>query len=103
MPVPTGITNLDPDDDNDGILDTKEDTTETSKKQLTLAKKIEQIQVGQNIILKGQILDKETNQPVPFANLILKKEEIYRNFQLKTFFTQIKLVLEISIITEKSF
>jgi erythromycin esterase-like protein len=69
-------------------LDTKKDTIETSTKQLTLAKKIEQIQVGQNIVLKGQILDKETNQPVPFANLILKKEEIYRvadengNFEL---------------------
>lgn len=69
-------------------LETKTDSTETSIKKLTLAKKIEQIQVGQNIILKGQILDKESNQPVPFANLILKKEEIYRvadetgNFEL---------------------
>lgn len=41
-------------------------------------KTIEQIQVGGNVILKGQILDKETNEPIPFATLILKKEEIYR-------------------------
>jgi len=41
-------------------------------------KTIEQIQVGQNSILKGQILDKESNAPIPFATLILKKEEIYR-------------------------
>ncbi len=59
-------------------LDSKKDTIETSTKQLTLAKKIEQIQVGQNIVLKGQIFDKETNEPVPFATLILKEQEIYR-------------------------
>ncbi|MBL7473786.1 erythromycin esterase family protein [Robertkochia sediminum] len=69
-------------------LETKTDSIETSAKQLTLTKKIEQIQEGQSIVLKGQILNKKTNQPVPFANLILKKEEIFRvadengNFEL---------------------
>ena len=59
-------------------LETKKDTISISNKQLDIGKRIEQIEIGQNIILKGQILDKETNQPVPFATLILKKEEIYR-------------------------
>jgi len=59
-------------------LETKKDTVSISNKQLDLGKRIEQIEIGQNIILKGQILDKETNEPVPFATLILKKEEIYR-------------------------
>jgi len=59
-------------------LETKKDTISISNKQLDLGEKIEQIEIGQNIILKGQILDKETNEPVPFATLILKKEEIYR-------------------------
>jgi len=59
-------------------LETKKDTVSISNKQLDLGKRIKQIEIGQNIILKGQILDKETNEPVPFATLILKKEEIYR-------------------------
>ena len=49
-----------------------------SNKQLELDKKIEQIEVGQNVIFKGQILDEESRAPIPFATLILKKEEIYR-------------------------
>lgn len=49
-----------------------------SNKQLGLGKKIEQIEIGENVILKGQLLDKESNEPIPFATLILKKEEIYR-------------------------
>ncbi len=49
-----------------------------SEKQFDLGKKIEQIEVGQSVILKGQILDQESNTPIPFATLILKKEEIYR-------------------------
>lgn len=49
-----------------------------SKKETEISKKIKQIEVGQNAILKGQILDKESNTPIPFATLILKKEEIYR-------------------------
>jgi erythromycin esterase-like protein len=47
-------------------------------KHLDVGKKIELIEAGQNVILKGQILDAENNLPVPFATLILKKEEIYR-------------------------
>ncbi len=39
---------------------------------------IGQIQVEQNIIFIGQILDKGSNEPIPFATIILKKEEIYR-------------------------
>lgn len=49
-----------------------------SKKETEISKKIKQIEVGKNVILKGQILDKESNEPIPFATLILKKEEIYR-------------------------
>ncbi|MFI1772099.1 erythromycin esterase family protein [Thalassobellus citreus] len=59
-------------------LETKKDTISISNKQLDLGKRIEKIKIGQNIILKGQIFNKETNEPVPFATLILKKEEIYR-------------------------
>ncbi|MGI9533038.1 carboxypeptidase-like regulatory domain-containing protein [Lutimonas sp.] len=33
---------------------------------------------GNSIVLKGQIIDKETNEAISFATLILKKEEIYR-------------------------
>ena len=41
-------------------------------------KKISTIEAGKNVILKGQIIDKTSNEPVPFATLVLKKEEIYR-------------------------
>ena len=59
-------------------LEIKKDCIIISNKQLDLGKRIEQIEIGENIILKGQILNKETNEPIPFATLILKKEEIYR-------------------------
>ncbi len=59
-------------------LETKKDTVSISNKQLDIGKRIKQIEIGQNIILKGQILDRETNLPIPFATLILKKQEIYR-------------------------
>jgi len=59
-------------------LETIKDSINVSNKQLDLGEKIEQIEIGQNVILKGQLLDKESNEPIPFANLILKKEEIYR-------------------------
>jgi len=49
-----------------------------SEKQLDLGKDIEPIEKGQSIILKGQLLDRNDNVPIPFATLILKKEEIYR-------------------------
>jgi erythromycin esterase-like protein len=58
--------------------ETIKDSISVSNKQLDLGKKIEQIVIDQNIILKGQILDKESNESIPFATLILKKEEIYR-------------------------
>ncbi len=54
------------------------DSIIVSNKQLDLDKRIEQIEIGQNVILNGQLLDKENNEPIPFATLILKKEEIYR-------------------------
>jgi hypothetical protein len=59
-------------------LENKKDSVSISNKQLGFDKRIEQIEIGQDVILKGQILDKETNEPIPFATLILKKEEIYR-------------------------
>lgn len=59
-------------------LEIIKDSITASSKQVALSKKIEQIEVGKNIILKGQLLNKENNEPVPFATLILKKEEIYR-------------------------
>ncbi|WP_024482377.1 erythromycin esterase family protein [Cellulophaga baltica] len=46
--------------------------------QADLTKSIAQIEVDANVILKGHVLDKESNEPIPFATLILKKEEIYR-------------------------
>ncbi|WP_459210819.1 erythromycin esterase family protein [Aquimarina rhabdastrellae] len=51
--------------------------TSVNKKN-DLGRKIKQINVGENIVFKGQIMDKETNAPIPFATLILKNEEIYR-------------------------
>lgn len=59
-------------------LETIKDSTTVSNKQIALGKKIEQIEIGENVILKGQLLNEENNEPIPFATLILKKEEIYR-------------------------
>jgi erythromycin esterase-like protein len=59
-------------------LETIKDSINVSSKQIALGKKIEQIVTGENLILKGQLLNKENNEPIPFATLILKKEEIYR-------------------------
>ncbi len=56
----------------------KKDSTRISKNKLNTLKKVEQIVRGQNVRLKGRILDKETGEPIPFATLIMKKEEIYR-------------------------
>ena len=61
-------------------LETKIDTVKVSTKETLLSKKINQIGIGENVILKGQILNKENNEPIPFATLILKREEIYRKF-----------------------
>ena len=58
--------------------ETVTDSITVSNKQLNLGEKIKQIEVGQNVILKGQILDRESIEPIPFATLILQKEEIYR-------------------------
>ena len=41
-------------------------------------KVINKNEIGQNVILKGQLFDKESNESIPFATLILKKEGIYR-------------------------
>ncbi|MEO8933811.1 MAG: erythromycin esterase family protein [Xanthomarina sp.] len=59
-------------------LETIKDSITVHSKQVALGKKIEQIEIGENIILKGQLLNKENNEPIPFVTLILKKEEIYR-------------------------
>jgi len=49
-----------------------------SNKKLNLEERIKKTETKQKIILKGQIIDKESNEPISFANLILKEEEIYR-------------------------
>ncbi|PQJ72867.1 erythromycin esterase family protein [Polaribacter butkevichii] len=54
------------------------DSVNVSNKQQDLGKKIEQIEIGKNVILKGQLIDKESKEPIPFATIILKNEEIYR-------------------------
>jgi len=54
------------------------DSVKMSNKALTLEKKIELVQVGQNIVLKGQLLDKDTKDIVPFATLVVKNKNIYR-------------------------
>ncbi|QRM89733.1 hypothetical protein FG167_11020 [Lacinutrix sp. WUR7] len=59
-------------------LETIKDSIHISSKQVALGKKIEQIEIGENVILKGQLVNKENNEPIPFATLIIKKEEIYR-------------------------
>lgn len=59
-------------------LEAIKDSITVSSKEVTLGKKIEQIEIGENVILKGQLLNKENNDPIPFVTLILKKEEIYR-------------------------
>lgn len=56
----------------------RSDSIKRSKKASNLEKKIEKLQVDQNIILKGQILDKDTKNVVPFATLVFKDKEIYR-------------------------
>ncbi len=59
-------------------IETKTDSIKISVKQLDIGRKIDQIQIGRNVVLKGQILDRENKEPIPFATLILKNEEIYR-------------------------
>ena len=54
------------------------DSITQSSKPVDVNKNIDQIKAGKKVILKGQLLDKESNHPIPFATLILKKEEIYR-------------------------
>lgn len=49
-----------------------------STKKSDSEKKIRLIEAAQNVILKGQILDEENNEPVSFATLILKEQGIYR-------------------------
>ncbi len=59
-------------------IETKTDSIKISVKQLDIGRKIDQIQIERNVVLKGQILDRENKEPIPFATLILKNEEIYR-------------------------
>ena len=52
----------------------KSDESDIEKEQKDIQKVVEK-----NLItLKGRILDVETNEPVSFANIILKEEELYR-------------------------
>lgn len=59
-----------------------------TSKSIELSEKIELISKGKSLILKGQIIDAETGLSIPYTNLILKNEEIYRvadengNFEL---------------------
>lgn len=57
------------------LVEVQEDSLEIQPK---VNKKIAQVKAGKSIILKGQIIDKDTDTPVPFATLILEKEKIYR-------------------------
>jgi len=59
-------------------LETIKDSIHLTSKQVALGKKIKQIEIGENVILKGQLLNTENDEPIPFATLILRKEEIYR-------------------------
>ena len=56
----------------------KFESIENSKNISNLESKSELIEVGETVLIKGQILDQVNNAPIPFATLILKKEEIYR-------------------------
>lgn len=58
--------------------ETVSDSLVQSSGQVDVGKKIDPTEVGEKVLLKGQLLDKESNLPIPFATLILKKEEIYR-------------------------
>jgi len=47
-------------------------------KEPRLMNKIKLISRGKSLILKGQIIDSETKVPIPYANIIMRNEEIYR-------------------------
>jgi len=49
-----------------------------SNQSSKLTKQIKLITNGNTTILKGQIVDSETDTPIPYANIIMKNEEIYR-------------------------
>ena len=52
---------------------------EKSKNAISLtSKNIALIPKGSSLILKGKIIDSETNEPIPYTNLIMKEEQIYR-------------------------
>ncbi|WP_442845487.1 erythromycin esterase family protein [Leeuwenhoekiella sp. H156] len=60
------------------IGETPKDTVNIPKRPLVNTKKINPVKNGENLILKGQVLDTKSGKPVPFATLILKSEEVYR-------------------------
>jgi len=49
-----------------------------SNKKLLATERVKLISKGKSFILKGQIVDSETNTSIPYTNVIMKKEEIYR-------------------------
>jgi len=49
-----------------------------TSKEIKSSKKIKLISKGKSLVLKGQIIDSETNSSIPYTNLIMKDEEIYR-------------------------
>jgi len=49
-----------------------------ANKKMQSTEKIKLISKGKSLILKGQIIDSETNTSIPYTNLIMKNEEIYR-------------------------
>ncbi len=53
-------------------------TEENKEEAIEVLEKIKPISKGSKIILKGQIIDAETNISIPFTTVILKNEEIYR-------------------------
>jgi erythromycin esterase-like protein len=67
-------------------IESHKDSLSVSVKQEIVTKKIKQISEGKNIVLNGQLLNKENNEPIPFATLILKEQEIYRVADEKGFF-----------------
>ena len=49
-----------------------------SKKHVEVIAKLDQSESNQTIIYKGQVFDQDSNEIIPFATIVLKKENIYR-------------------------
>ncbi|WP_111707013.1 erythromycin esterase family protein [Lutibacter citreus] len=55
-----------------------EDYRDTNSKKLLVISKNINSKTDKNRLLKGQVIDFETGEPIPYSNIIMKKEEIYR-------------------------